>query len=52
MKGGMIKMWELLRLIAGAGAGFVIGMTFGYILGSDNGFVKGCNWAYYNRDKK
>ena len=43
---------ELLRIIAAGGSGIVIGLILGYVVGSDNGFVKGCNWAYYNRDKK
>ena len=43
---------ELLRLICSFLAGCVFGFGIGYIIGSDNGFVKGCNWAYYNRDKK
>ena len=43
---------ELLRLLAMGLAGCVIGFPIGYLIGSDNGFVKGCNWAYYKRDKK
>ena len=43
---------EFLRIIASGGAGFIIGICFGYVVGADNGFVKGCNWAYYNRNKK
>ena len=33
-KGGINKM-ELLRIIAAGGCGIVIGLTFGYIVGSD-----------------
>lgn len=43
---------ELLRIIASAGAGIIMGFTIGYIIGSDNGFVKGCNWARYNMEEK
>ena len=32
--------------------GALAGAILGYMVGSDNGFVKGCNWAYHNRDKK
>lgn len=45
-------MWELMKLTAVAGAGIIIGFAMGYIIGSDNGFVKGCNWARYNREEK
>jgi len=37
-------LWLALGVLAGA--------LLGYMVGSDNGFVKGCNWAYYNKDKK
>jgi len=43
---------ELLRILASAGAGFIMGICFGYVVGADNGFVKGCNWAYYNSKPK
>ena len=36
---------ELLRLICSFLAGCVFGFGIGYIIGSDNGFVKGCEWA-------
>ena len=42
---------ELIEILASAGAGFVIGLCFGYVVGADNGFVKGCNWAEHNKEK-
>jgi len=39
---------ELLRLIASFLAGCVFGSIGGYLVGSDNGFVKGSNWATGN----
>ena len=36
---------ELLRLICSFLAGCVFGFGMGYVIGSDNGFVKGCEWA-------
>ena len=39
---------ELLRLICSFLAGCVFGFGMGYVIGSDNGFVKGCNWAYHD----
>jgi len=45
-------MWGVVEIIIIAIAGFIIGVTLGYVAGSDNGFVKGCNWAYHNIDKK
>lgn len=43
---------ELLRLIASFMTGCFFGFSIGYMIGSDNGFIKGCNWAYYNKDKE
>jgi hypothetical protein len=42
---------ELIKLIAVYVAGCITGFAIGYLMGSDNGFVKGCNWAYCKVDK-
>ena len=39
---------EFIRLIASWLAGIVIGFGIGYLIGSDNGFVKGIHWATGN----
>ena len=39
---------EFIRLLAAGGAGCVIGFGIGYLIGSDNGFVKGSHWATGN----
>ena len=41
---------ELLKLIASFLAGCVFGFGIGYMIGSDNGFVKGSSWAYGNKE--
>jgi len=43
---------ELLRLIAAGGAGCVIGFCIGYLIGSDNGFVKAGALYWIQRNRK
>ena len=45
-------LFAFMKLATTGLLGVAFGFVVGYMIGSDNGFVKGCNWAYYNKDKK